>query len=318
MRNYLVILSKMSSVLKITKRKKDDSLEIVYAPDPIPEPISDPTTDLEPVPNLEIITISNCHQKDNKSKDTIEEVGPIPHQSQQDHPDHPDPNQPSVCNQTTVSVSTDYVDTPSTDLALDLALDAETDATVDSLHYLAILPVVDYLYEGNIIENPTITGWFYRIQLLLRSNRKIPIFPLDEIDDNFKYKTAVRNILAETWKITKKSVSKIKHITTEQNIHFYLVVLKNNQGAKVVKHDINATPKDKYYWKSYFIYQSILDGLPTKRPYQIQFPSEFISRYHLTFEEKYKHIQGDTNIGNMPKTPSFPVQNIVQVVASLE
>ncbi len=310
----------MSSVLKITKRKKDDSLEIVYDPDPITEPISDPisdpTSDSELVPNLEIITIFNCDHKDNKSKDKKDDVGPILDQSQQYQPDHPDHNQPSVSNQAIVSLSTDYVDTPYSDL--DLGIDVETDATVDSLHYLAILPVVDYLYEGNITENSSITGWFYRIQLLLRSKGKIPIFPLDEIDDDFKYKTAVRNILVKIWKITKKSVFKIKHITTEQNIHFYLVVLKNNHEANQVKHDINATPKDKYFWKSYFIYQSILDGLPTKRPYQIQYPSEFISRYHLSFEEKYKYIQGDTNIGNMSKTPRFTVQNIIQVVTSLE
>ncbi len=311
----------MSSVLKITKRKKYDSLEIVYAPDPILDPYSVPTSDPDTIPDLEIITISNCHQKDEKSKDLIEDVKPIPHQSLQDHPDHPDhqdPSQTSVTNQATVCLSANYRDTPCTDLALDLGLDVETDTTLDSLHYLAILPVVDYLYEGNIIENPTITGWFYRIQLLLKSNGKIGIFPLDEIDDDFKYKTAVRNILVKTWKITKKSVYKIKHITTEQNIHFYLVVLKNNHEANQVKHDINSTPKDKYSWKSYFIYQSILDGLPTKRPYHIQYPSEFISRYHLSFEEKYKYIQGDTNIGNMSKTPRFTVQNIIQVVTSLE
>ena len=146
--------------------------------------------------------------------------------------------------------------------------------------------------------------WLYNINIIITNTYKLALFPLDNIDDNFKYKSYIKKIMQEEWNITKKSIASIKHLFTENNIHFYVTYISSKKGLINIPSSMNRDKDVKYCWKNYLIPIDISISRPDSRPYKIPFPPSMKNNHKLEY-----------NYGNRVKYCDLePIFNMISVM----
>ena len=162
--------------------------------------------------------------------------------------------------------------------------DSEMD---DDTHYLAILPVGDYIYMRNNPVSNNCKKWLYNIYTLTTYNNSIFTLPLTDIDDNFKYKPYIKKIMKQRWNISKNTIHTIKHVFTKKNVHFYLTFLRHRSDNLSIKNSINVSVQDEFCWKDYLIMIPSSTPKPKIRPYLLEYPNNMkMDKHHLYFQGK--------------------------------
>ncbi len=274
-------------VLKITKKRRDNTIKIVTLEQDESQIVSNSDnvthimTDQSSTTDQEIIDSDGVTVKIEKAKNinvipvakpltTVEETQPIlepPNLTGENPKD-------IVIDSDTTKITTDITTKKQFTLSTDVYYESESSDDDENLHYLALLPVGDCFYNNNNDPpSPFTKFWLYNIHLLTTYGNNIPMFPLDEIEDGFKYKTYIKKILKQEWKIHKRSIHTIKHVFTQKNVHFYMVFLNSRLDARHIKTSLNVTNKDEICWKDYLIQMPIdQKPKPENRPYQFKYP----------------------------------------------
>jgi hypothetical protein len=69
----------------------------------------------------------------------------------------------------------------------------------------------------------------------------IPIYLIDNINTEFKYKKFIRQLLKTHFSIGKKCIVNIHHLININNLHLYIIIINNKKSIKNFKYSNNIT-----------------------------------------------------------------------------
>ena len=113
---------------------------------------------------------------------------------------------------------------------------------------ISIIPILlNDLRNGKKIDG--YEYWCLQISILLKNNSCIQANKI-EIDEGFKFKKQVRDILNQDNKISKKNIRNIKHFKNINNNHLYICDLQNTKNMNLYPTNQNITSDYRgFYWK---------------------------------------------------------------------
>lgn len=123
--------------------------------------------------------------------------------------------------------------------------------------------------------------WLYNVYTLTTFDNKIVTIPLDDIDEDFKYKPYIKKIMKQRWNISKKTLYSIKHIFTEKNVHFYMAFLRHRDDNPSIKNSMHVTIADEICWRDNLLMIPSSTQKPTERPYLLEYPDNIEMMGHL-------------------------------------
>ena len=247
-------------VVKITKRRRDNTIKIVEV-------------------EREINNTDGLVECPNKTTKQIAPQKPPNLIGDSFSPKSYISNSETICDlETKVSyglnaLETHYLDSPS---------DSDYEVVEeDNTHYIAVLPVSDFIYMREVELTHPYTNWFYNLHLISNYHNQIPIFPLDNIDESFRYKTYAKHLMQQEWGLAKKHIHLIKHVFTRNNIHLYMGFVKSRTFSKEIPLSLNVSDKKAYCWKEYLISINSETQKPKTRPYNLPFPKSMKDGYQI-------------------------------------
>lgn len=277
-------------IVKITKRRKDDNIKIINLnnsktlekTEPITEKHENNTLDID---NTDIFLDkeitettndknSNLNNHDNSLNNDLKAIDIIG-----DSEDYLDEiNKKTILvNDISTKITTEneeyYKDSDSVSES-----DSETD---DTQHYISIITVSDYIHMPKVEVKSPFEYWLYNLALIQNCNNEIPIFPLENIDENFRYKSFAKQIMKREWGVDKKNIKTIKHIFTKNNVHFYLGLIKSKRVVSPIPNILNTIDKQNYCWRDYLIMINSKFKKPKTRPYSLELPPNMSNKYFI-------------------------------------
>ena len=81
----------------------------------------------------------------------------------------------------------------------------------------------------------------YRYQFVTKYGMNIPIYLIDNINAEFKYKKYIRQLLKTHFSINKKCIVNIHHFININNLHLYIIIINNKKSIKNLKYSNNIT-----------------------------------------------------------------------------
>jgi hypothetical protein len=129
--------------------------------------------------------------------------------------------------------------------------------------------------------------------IFLNKNNEYPIFSIEDslLNENFKYKKYIKEVIKEKYSIKNKYTITVKYINTYNYLHNYVVVLKSKKYLdKAI--NIQNTSDDLFHWRTYIdtynndimLYQSEIYKIIKNKKYSIK-PEKSIFDYILDYNQ---------------------------------
>ena len=120
----------------------------------------------------------------------------------------------------------------------------------ESNHYIGLI-ILNCISMNQLhkIKSPCKVN-LYNTSIYTRNLKYYPIFKIDNeiLDDNFKYKKYIRNLLNDNYLIGKDDIINIKLYNTNCNLHNYIVLIKNkniDNGISNINFNLHT---NRYSW----------------------------------------------------------------------
>jgi len=149
---------------------------------------------------------------------------------------------------------TDYINDVFKELDLDSYKISEEEKLLitDSNHYIGLIILncigMNELHKIKSQCNVNL----YNTSIYTRNLKYYPLFKIDNeiLDDNFKYKKYIRNLLSDNYSIEKDDIINIKLYNTNYKLHNYIVLIKNkniDNGISYINFNLHT---NRYSWNT--------------------------------------------------------------------